>query len=1618
MATAAYAPGASRRWGWLGALMRSAAGLRSVIFLVLALAAPLANASACSITWNITNDGRTGAYTHALDASQMALCDPDGTGVYTDTSRGTNDRPASIGGTVGVDLSDPSKDVLVYTPPQPTYTGAYGEAWYDVDGQLILVLLNVTYPVPTVSAVTPDSGPAAGGTTVTISGTGFNGTPGVWFGGYPATNVAVVNATTITATSPAGSGTVDVTVTTGGGTSATSAADRFTYDAPLPVIGSITPNAGPTSGGTAVTLAGNNFTGATAVFFGATRATNFTVASDREITAISPPGAPGAVNITVVNPDGASSTSYADQFTYIAAPTVTSVSPNQGSVAGGTSVTLMGTNLSAASEVKFGDTVANITASAASWITVTTPAHAAGTVDVTVTTAGGTSATSAWDQYTYVAGPTLTSASPSSGPTNGGTSVTLSGTNLAGATQVTFGGVSTPVMGGTATSLTVTSPAHAAGSVDVMVVTAGGSATLVGGFQYSNPPPVAGPVNLTVAYNSANNPVTLNLSGGAATSVAVATQASHGTATAVGTTITYTPSVAYAGGDSFTYTATNAGGTSSTATVTVTVVTPTLVMTPANGTALNATVGSAFSQAFGMSGGATPYTFSLVITAGSMPSGMIFNTATGLLSGTPTSAGTVAFNISAADNTSGSAPAPLVQSYTLTATAPMLSLSPGSLPSAVLGTIYTQTLTTSGGSTPYTYSLAGTLPPGIALSSAGVLSGVPTATGDFDFTVTATDSHSFSTSQNYRITINPAAPVARDLQVTTLADRAGVIPLTPGLAGGAPSSVTVGTPPTHGTVVISGTNATYTPAPGYSGSDSFGYTATNASGSSSAVVYLTIQALAPVAGAKSATVPFNTATPIDLATVISGASPSLSISTGPSHGTVTVSGTTVTYTPSAGYVGTDSFDYVASNAGGASAPATVSLTINPGAPVAGAKSATVVFDTATAIDLASVISGGAASSLSVSTQPSHGTVAVSGTTVTYTPASGYSGADSFAYTATNAGGTSAAATVSLTVNPQVPVANPVATTVTAGTGSSFNIALDISGGTPTSVVVVSPPAHGTVTIVSAVSAAPSSLLKAVALAPAYTATYVPNAGYFGTDSFTYTATNAGGTSAPATVRVQVNAPAPTVAPLNATTVSGAPVTVDVGAQASGGPFTGLSIVSQPGDGNATVQGTKILYTPAATFVGNATVVYALSNASGTTQGTLTVTVTARLDASRDPEVSGLVAAQADAARRFASTQLGNFGRRLERLHGNGWAGSDANLNVGANGLGMTLTPRGLTPTGGSHRRAPDGGERDGREGRDSHDGSDGSDGRARYALASNEAEDAATPPPRREAAAGNAQPSRFGYWIDGAISLGERDAQTQQASTDFRTDGVSVGADYRFNDWASLGVGAGYARDVSDVGDNGSRSIGTAHLGALYASLRPAEQWFVDGVFGHGSLDFDLRRYITDTTGFAYGSRGGNQRFGSLATGYETRHDNWMLSPYGRVDVMKARLDGYTESADGVSALRYDEQTVRTTTGALGLRGEMLFATRLGRLMPRLRLEYQHRFEGADSARMSYADIAGLGPVYQVNPTQTERNQFILGLGGAMVLRSAISISLDYGATLNNGDGYSQAINARIDMPF
>jgi hypothetical protein len=258
---------------------------------------------------------------------------------------------------------------------------------------------------PKVNSVTPNHGPLTGGTIVQIKGANLVSASAVNFGSVAASFVPR-SKHLIQAVAPAGTGTVDVRVTTNTGESAIVSGDKFSYVA-TPVIQGVRPKAGSTLGGNHVTISGADFTNITAVDFGTTPATDFLVDSSNAITAEAPAHVAGTVDITVTNLSGTTSPiDTADQYTFVQdLPVISSVVFDVGNTSGGEQVTITGKLFLSGATVDFGSTASSsVTVKGSTMIVATAPPGDPGTVEVTVHTSNGTSALNPpIDDYMYTA---------------------------------------------------------------------------------------------------------------------------------------------------------------------------------------------------------------------------------------------------------------------------------------------------------------------------------------------------------------------------------------------------------------------------------------------------------------------------------------------------------------------------------------------------------------------------------------------------------------------------------------------------------------------------------------------------------------------------------------------------------------------------------------------------------------------------------------------------------------------------------------------------------------------------------------------------------------------------------------------------------------------------------------------------------------------------------------------------------------------------------------------------------------------------------------------------------------------------------------------------------------
>jgi outer membrane protein OmpA-like peptidoglycan-associated protein len=217
------------------------------------------------------------------------------------------------------------------------------------------------------------------------------------------------------------------------------------------------------------------------------------------------PAGSGIEDVTVTTPVGTSSDTPADQFTYAPVPSVSGLSPAAGPIAGDGTVTITGSGFTGATAVDFGPGTALFLVLSDTDILATVPSASASTVDVEVTNAVGTSATSTGDEYTYEGAPSILGLSPASGLSSGGDTVTITGTGFTAASAVAFG--TTPASSyivSTPTTIIATAPAGSPGAIDVSVINpVGTSATSAADqFTYTANTTAAAPTTQTITFTS------------------------------------------------------------------------------------------------------------------------------------------------------------------------------------------------------------------------------------------------------------------------------------------------------------------------------------------------------------------------------------------------------------------------------------------------------------------------------------------------------------------------------------------------------------------------------------------------------------------------------------------------------------------------------------------------------------------------------------------------------------------------------------------------------------------------------------------------------------------------------------------------------------------------------------------------------------------------------------------------------------------------------------------------------------------------------------------------------------------------------------------------------------
>jgi guanyl-specific ribonuclease Sa len=640
----------------------------------------------------------------------------------------------------------------------------------------------ITPIAPTITAITPNIGPIAGGQTVTITGTRFDGTE-VDFGSGQGTILSYTSSTMQVKTPAESAATVNVKVWNALGQGSNTV--PYTFTAAAPTVTGVSPTSAGNNGGTSVTITGTNLfqTSATKVAFGTTYASSFTVNSPTSITVTAPAHAVGTVDVIVTTSNGTSATSSADQVTYFVdqPPTIGTIANQTSNEGDGVSLQINATDPEgdpltySASPLPPGLSINSSTG----LITGTCGNQSAGSYTVTV---------SVWDQWNApvtktftwtvndVTSPVFNTITPPSTNEGAAGTLTVHATD-ADSDTLTYGAsgfpsdaswsinASTGVISFTPTNRD--GQGHTSGwpvGVYRITVTAtdGHSTAASQTFSWTvvdNTPPVAVNDTRTKVHDSDIigeyeiidiQPYVINTTllkndsdpDGDTITAVLASNPSHGTLISFGTdgSFDYRPNTHFYGTDTFTYYDTDGAVNSSIATVTLNITdNPPTLTAPANQT--NNEGQSASLQLQGADADSDPLTYG----ASNLPTGLTINTATGLISGTISSAAAQNFggvyNVTVWD-TDNVAP-PTTQNFTWTVhdiTSPVVT-NPGNQSSNEGQGISLQIHATDADNDPLTYTPSN-LPAGLSInSSTGLISGTLAnqSAGSYAVTVTVTD---------------------------------------------------------------------------------------------------------------------------------------------------------------------------------------------------------------------------------------------------------------------------------------------------------------------------------------------------------------------------------------------------------------------------------------------------------------------------------------------------------------------------------------------------------------------------------------------------------------------------------------------------------------------------------------------------------------------------------------------------------------------------------------------------------------------------------------------------------------------------------------------------------------
>ncbi|MBL4659730.1 MAG: autotransporter domain-containing protein [Alcanivoracaceae bacterium] len=283
--------------------------------------------------------------------------------------------------------------------------------------------------------------------------------------------------------------------------------------------------------------------------------------------------------------------------------------------------------------------------------------------------------------------------------------------------------------------------------------------------------------------------------------------------------------------------------------------------------------------------------------------------------------------------------------------------------------------------------------------------------------------------------------------------------------------------------------------------------------------------------------------------------------------------------------------------------------------------------------------------------------------------------------------------------------------------------------------------------------------------------------------------------------------------------------------------------------------------------------------------------------------------------------------------------------------------------------------------------------------------------------------SPWGFFVNGTVSMGERDATGRELGFDFDSYGLTAGFDYRLSSKKVIGVAVGYANFDSKIGDKAElKSTGVTLTG--YGSFYVNDNFYVDARISYSKPDFDQSRDLDFTIGntrvqrTAVGETRANQYSVAMSAGYNFYKKSWSITPNASFNYVKTTIDGFSETGAGGFNFIYSEQDLESLVWSAGIKISRAISLKKGVITPQFDFDYNYESKNDGNDIEARFILAPLDEIFIIETDSPDRTYGSAGLGLVYIAANGKQAYINYRSIIGL-QGFSRGtfnIGARFEF--